>query len=280
MTMSRDDKFKLAFDIFVKESIGVDNYEINNTTVNRYLRKHTYHFLIKEQSRVIGFIDRDGVNHIGEDLVNMDISTDRELIKDEYIPNKEEFEKQFNEVFDKYKETVVIPISARPRKSYTYHNSYVVITESNINDDGTLEGKLAVVYHKQHIPYYVETNDNKYAIKYSTLLSKYNETNKELNLALVDIDEMQDDLLYNERQLRITKKIYFRETKHNKISEMNLINKLRDIYNNTSTKEECPVCYDKIENDKLIIPRCSHYICSDCHPRCSSCPICRIDYPA
>ena len=46
-------------------------------------------------------------------------------------------------------------------------------------------------------------------------------------------------------------------------------------YRKCNKRDECPVCLLEIEPDKLTIPECYHFICSDCDARCNRCPICR-----
>jgi len=53
---------------------------------------------------------------------------------------------------------------------------------------------------------------------------------------------------------------------------------LRKQYADTDTHIECPVCYDEICPDKLIIPNCCHSICLTCVSKCDSCPLCRDVY--
>tara|TARA_B110000285_G_scaffold216924_1_gene264702 strand:- start:3150 stop:3992 length:843 start_codon:yes stop_codon:yes gene_type:complete len=279
MAKTRDDKFKLSFDMFIKDVVGVRHYSLTNLTRNKSEKSHIYELKIPLQLTVIGFIDRDGVTYTRDDVLNMDIQDDIEAsLKTEYVPNIDEFEKQFNDTFDPYSDNVVIPSSNSNMPPYTYPNSFVTTNSMVINDEGHLQGKICVVYYKKHIPYPVETDDSEYEKKYLSLLKRFNKTEQELSRSLTDIDELQDDLLYNERQLRISKKVLYRETNNNKLCQMNLINKLQEAYKTLPTKEDCPVCYETIENDKLVIPNCSHYICNECHPRCSSCPICRVKY--
>lgn len=269
MAKTRDDKFKLAFDSFVKDVVGVHEYTLENLTKRKAANTHIYNFKIFKQNVEIGFIDRTGVNQVGDGIT--------ETINEEYIPDRNVFERQFNATFDPYRSSVEIPTGHANGGKYAYEKSGVSIINCEISDEEDIYGKIYVLYHKQHIPYNVTNNDSEYEKKYISLLSKFNRNQTMLNNALHDIDDMQDDLLYNERQLRLAKKVLYRETNNNKLSESNLINKLHQVYANTSVKEDCPVCYETIENDMLVIPRCSHYICNVCHPLCGGiCPICRV----
>lgn len=277
MTKTRDEKFKLAFDSFIREDIGVNEYKLKNLTKNKGESRHIYEFSVMKQNKHIGFVDRSGITHIGDDVANMNITSDN-VITEVYTPIKEEFEDRFNQVFEPYKDAIVIrACNRRGDGEYKHYRSYVEIIKSETNDDG-ISGKLCVVYHKQHIPYHVIKDDTEYRKKYLILLKQISSIESELEAAFHDIDELQDDLLYNERQLRLTKKVLHRERNLHKLSESNLVNKLRQAYIKMDVKEDCPICYETIDDIKLVIPRCAHYICNDCHPRCNECPICRSKY--
>ena len=43
--------------------------------------------------------------------------------------------------------------------------------------------------------------------------------------------------------------------------------------------DDCPVCFDPISCEKLIVPCCGHLICGDCYTRCTACPVCRDNHP-
>lgn len=280
MAKTRDEKFKLSFDTFIKDTVGIQDYYIQNLTKNKCESTHIYEFIIRKQNIIMGYIDRKGIQFEVEHIINNNLLDDErfEPLEREYIPNKEDFEEQFETTFDPYRHKVEIPQHDDSLRPYIYHNSFVNIVKMEYNEDNDIYGKLCVVYYKKHIPYPVEYDKNEYERKYIKLLNCYDRKDNELSIALNDIDELQDDLIHNERQLRIYKKKLNREITNNQLSETNLINKLHEMYNLSPKKEECPVCYETMENDKLVIPRCSHYICGDCHIKCDSCPICRLDY--
>ena len=54
--------------------------------------------------------------------------------------------------------------------------------------------------------------------------------------------------------------------------------KFRMMYTESGKIENCPVCYEDISADKLIIPNCFHYICESCVMKCDNCPLCRDEY--
>ena len=36
----------------------------------------------------------------------------------------------------------------------------------------------------------------------------------------------------------------------------------------TESKETCPVCYESIQSNNYIVPKCGHKLCLDCYKRC------------
>lgn len=277
MAKTRDDKFKLAFDSFIRDDIGVNEYKLKNLTKNKGECRHIYEFSVMRQIKQIGFIDRSGTTHIGEDVGNMGMSTDTEILSEVYIPIKEDFEEKFNQVFEPYRDEITIGITNIDGEPYKHYRSYVSIVSSETDENG-ITGKLCVVYYKQHIPYNVIKDDDEYRKKYLILLKRVESVESELSTALHDIDELQDDLVYNERKVRLLRKVYQQERNTHKLCESNLVNKLREAYTMMNKKEDCPICYETIDDVTLVIPGCGHYICNECHPKCNDCPICRTRY--
>lgn len=60
-----------------------------------------------------------------------------------------------------------------------------------------------------------------------------------------------------------------------------IVNKLKSYYRDQAVKEDCPICLENIETDKLYIPGCCHYLCEPCAQHViqlnNKCPICRDD---
>jgi len=284
MAKTRDEQFKLSFDSFIKDELKLEGkYILNNLTKNKKEKKHIYDFWVYSQKRVLGFIDRNG-ECVEED--NDDNSEER-LVCD-YRPQDDGFVDTFNEFYDKYSKKSVFPTIAYNNAnnpvhgSYVFKESYVEIIEGTVerwrNDEDGITGKICVVYNKDHTPYNVSENDTQYQRKYTLLLNRYNKNEAFIERLLADNEELHEDMIYHQKEARKLKKKFIIEQKNNVISESNLINKLRDAYKLLPNKEDCPVCYEEITNEKLEIPRCSHYICNECHKRCDACPICRIAY--
>lgn len=58
-----------------------------------------------------------------------------------------------------------------------------------------------------------------------------------------------------------------------------IVNKLKSYYRDQAQHEDCPICYENIDPDKLYVPGCCHYLCEPCAQHIillnNKCPICR-----
>lgn len=283
MAKTRDEQFKLSFDSFIKDELKLEGkYILNNLTKNKKEKKHIYDFWVYSQKRVLGFIDRNG------ECVEEHNNDNEERVVCDYRPHDDGFVNDFNEFYDKYSKKSVFPRIAYNNASnpvpgsYVFKESYVEIIEGTVerwmNEADGITGKICVVYNKDHTPYNVNEDDKQYQKKYVLLMKRYNNDQAFIERLLADNEDLHEDMVHHQKEARKLKKKFIKEEKNNIISETNLINKLRDAYKLLPNKEECPVCYEEITNEKLEIPRCSHYICNECHKRCDACPVCRIAY--
>ena len=283
MAKTRDEQFNLSFDSFIKDELKLEGkYILNNLTKNKKEKKHIYDFWVYSQKRLLGFIDRNG------ECVEEHNNDNEERLVCDYRPQDDGFVNDFNEFYDKYSKKSILPTVAYNSTSnplpgsYVFKESYVEIIEGTVerwmNEADGITGKICVVYNKDHTPYNVNEDDKQYQRKYVLLMKRYNNDQAFIERLLADNEELHEDMVYHQKEARKLKKKFIIEQKNNVISESNLINKLRDAYKLLPNKEECPVCYEEITNEKLEIPRCSHYICNECHKRCDACPVCRIAY--
>ena len=283
MAKTRDEQFNLSFDSFIKDELKLEGkYILNNLTKNKKEKKHIYDFWVYSQKRVLGFIDRNG------ECVEEHNNDNEERLVCDYRPQDDGFVNDFNEFYDKYSKKSILPTVAYNNTSnplpgsYVFKESYVEIIEGTVerwmHEADGITGKICVVYNKEHTPYNVNEDDKQYQRKYVLLMKRYNNDQAFIERLLADNEELHEDMIYHQKEARKLKKKFIIEQKNNVISESNLINKLRDAYKLLPNKEECPVCYEEITNEKLEIPRCSHYICNECHKRCDVCPVCRIAY--
>jgi len=54
---------------------------------------------------------------------------------------------------------------------------------------------------------------------------------------------------------------------------------IKDLYKETHSKKECPVCYENIESETIAISNCGHLLCISCYNQIlvnlRICPCCR-----
>lgn len=269
MAKTRDDKFRLAFDSFVKNTIGIEEYSLENLTKNKIENTHIYSFTIPSQVKIIGYIDRNGLNENNEENVKP--------IEYQYIPIEENLRDQVMEVFGPHEFTKTY-MSYGISRPYVTRLSYVDIDRCHLNEDNGITGKLIVIYYKSHIPYELQEDPKEFEKKYLNLLNRFNKLDGQNTELLDNVDELNDELCISKRQTRNFKKRLFKEENLHIKYEKSLKNKLRDTYATLKDTEDCPVCYDPLDGDTLIIPSCAHYICKSCYERCNMCPICRDEY--
>lgn len=175
---------------------------------------------------------------------------------------------QFIESFDKYFKQFRLYINNRV-------NSYIYISNLCESKDNSMDNeilKLRVIYHKSHTPF-------------PRPLTELEEKNKEIDRLTELVDEYEenmDDLTH--RFSIVQKKLYkLKKENENKI-ERNTINYQRtqkvwrEMYTKLNEFQPCPVCYETIEPDTLIVPNCTHMICDTCVRKCDKCPLCRDNY--
>jgi len=250
MAKTRDEKFKLVFDSFVKDTLGFENYVLENRTKNKTESHHIYTFVLYNPYILIEFTD------------------------DEYY-----FRQKFTNIFRPHELSTTYISDNNENDFYVHRLSYVDIVEYKMNENnGNIEGKICVKYHKLHIPYKVIEDPTFFEQKYLHLLKSYDHIYTLNDHLTNNIDELKDELDETLNEIRnLNKRFIWRQKKY-KLYEKNLQNKLRDFYSQLSDKEDCPVCYEKLETEHLVIPHCAHFICDSCSHRCDTCPICREKY--
>jgi hypothetical protein len=102
-------------------------------------------------------------------------------------------------------------------------------------------------------------------------MTELEEKEQEINFLKAKIDSKT-------RKVITFRTILNRERERAEYNYKRMQTKFRAMYAAEKKYEDCPVCYDTIVPEKLIIPGCFHYICVSCVVKCESCPMCRDDY--
>ena len=259
--VTRDQQFSESFTTFMVSiqelhCPGLIDWCANCITTNKSVSTHDYHIQIPKQ-KFINEIRPYMFPATGK-------YTELEIIKeDQEVPSVENFQDYFHEYFDKY----------------TLGRSGKILSNVDISDitisDGDMNIFVRVKYYKSYIPYSVEKSPTELKAR----CTKLEINNYALLLELRESDEIitaQNDSFVRLRKhmciLKDDSSLKLRET----IRKMQA--KIRECYVECNKKDECPVCYECIEPEILMVPGCCHTICAKCFVRCDSCPICRETY--
>jgi hypothetical protein len=146
-------------------------------------------------------------------------------------------------------------------KPYTLYNnktnipiSFIDVTSIHDSDE-SIHILLEIKYLKNHYPFPIPH----YSIE---------QLEQERLLLLRYADNMQHTIfnLNSSIMLMNEKIINLRQRSHRVIL---------DQYEKEKEKHDCPVCFLEIDSERLFIPDCYHFICSQCASQCERCPICR-----
>jgi hypothetical protein len=257
MSKTRDELFQRSFNIFFTEyiesrQINTYKWDLKKTTRKKNASLHKYKFAIPRsylQYSISERTDQDGF-----------VFPVEEVYSHQFVPDSTTFTAYLN----------------------AYFSDYHITKEGNLvsyvkfeNEPTDTEDYIATIYVKYIngvFPYpYPPTEIEIANQNISTLNSKIisMQINAEIGLAIYSESIAQTTLaLTNEISSRISQI----ESMTRMLCQMK--SRLRDRYAR-GEPEDCPVCYEPISTDKLVIPDCCHYICSTCSDRCNICPICR-----
>lgn len=129
--------------------------------------------------------------------------------------------------------------------------------------------KIHVQYHSKYpLPYPV--SEDLLSIK-----EKYELAKKENQNLLLEVEELEN--LFDTLEYKYDKMKGIRSAENNQHNKnyFQLQKKIRELYQMVGVCSDCPVCWEPIPSEKLIVPGCGHYICEGCNGRCTKCPICR-----
>lgn len=252
--LTRDDMFRaamtdfmLSFDVNEEPNVvqlySIQTHELVNKTVNKTRCEHEYELIVPKE-RLIGY--RDITSDINSTEVLWEGS--EPLYLEQEVPTLSQFIESFNAYFNEYKTYI--------HRSLVSYMEIMNIPNQNSIADHTIH--LKVVYHKTHCPFPRPlTNMEEKENEIRFLKSKIETKVRKLNMVRRLLTEDRDRAVLNYKRMQM---------------------KFRALYSAENKFEDCPVCYDQIMPEQLIIPGCFHYICHKCVVKCDSCPLCRDEY--
>lgn len=235
----------------------ITKYDLTGKTVNKSCCIQNYELKIPNKI-VLGYQDIYTVNPETDDIWE----DSQPIYGFQDVPTIQQFIESFNTYFNRF-------------RLYINHRLVSHIYISNILKDTSIDNEilnLKVVYHKTHTPF-------------PRPLTELEEKNKEIDRLTDLVDEYEDnmdDLTANfsivQKKLNKLKKENDKNTERNAINYKRTQKVWREMYIKLNEFQPCPVCYETIEPDALIVPNCTHMICDTCVRKCDKCPLCRDNY--
>uniref|UniRef100_A0A6C0EDD0 RING-type domain-containing protein n=1 Tax=viral metagenome TaxID=1070528 RepID=A0A6C0EDD0_9ZZZZ len=269
--MTRDQRFRDSFDEFFMNEIKNDELKYYNPlrllTKNTKKNVHEYILTIPSKYKICD-ITHDIFDEDGQLIHPRD-----SVYTDQVIPDFDYFETKFLDYFDKYRLFDGFKIL-----SWTYVYNMNTNENNYQSENPSFNVTIDVCYYKNHSPYPIKPELEITKAKYNKLLKQHNDLMEENNSLSNQVEELHDLVIMIEqknrflhRKIRKLNEIF--SNNHNRIT-----NKVIELLNEQNKYEDCPVCYEKMDSETIIVPGCCHYICCDCIKKCENCPICREKY--
>jgi hypothetical protein len=269
--MTRDQRFRDSFDEFFLAEIKSENLKhydpLRLLTKNTKKNLHEYVLTIPSRYKIY-----DVTNDVFDEDGNL-IHPRESVFTNQVLPDFEFFETKYFGYFDKYR-----LFDGCRTLSWTYVYNMNTTQDNFEVDNPSFTVVIDVYYYKNYSPYPIKpemsiTND-----KYNKLLKQNNDLMEKNENLTEQIEGLHDLVIMNEQKNR------FLQKKINRLYDMfsknhnRMTNKIIELLNEENKYEDCPVCYEKMDSDTIIVPGCCHYICCDCMKKCENCPICREKY--
>lgn len=250
-----DFEVKTGVDIIQKYSITY--YKLSGLTENKNCIKQKY--ILNIPSKVLlGYKD-----NIFEDRL---LSYAEPIYNEQELPGIELFIDSFNEHFTKYQ------LTWGKDRAVSYMNMNCPKESKDAVNIGDLDLNITVVYHKLHTPFPRPLSELE--IKEQ----KINKLEIDLQDRELEIEDIQLNFnVINKKFYKLKRKMEEKEKRDEKNYKQT--QKLwREMYKTNNIYQDCPVCYEQILPDNLIVPSCAHIICDNCVRKCDDCPLCRQNY--
>ena len=263
MSKSRDELCKQSINAFMTDNYDIE-YNINTLTEKKSSSVHLYEIIMP---RIVKLYDVD-THH----TINGRTYPPGTVFHEQDLPTLSAFNANFNNYYEDY---ALYKQYYKEGELVSDKISYIEVTLVSFETD-KLVASVVVKYAKQHKPYPIEQ------MQPINFENRYNNLKRLYEDQCSNITIIENVNYHYKRRLRIAKQ----ELNHIKNASVNkyinvkqklltLQHIIRTLYTKTNQQEECPVCYENIQVENLIIPECGHFICSICSNKCSSCPLCR-----
>jgi len=239
---------------------NLKEWSIECITKNKSQSVHKYSMIIP-QKIVLATVDTAYIDENGEKQPAGEIMIDQE------VPELRSFVHHFGNYFDLY-----------VLERFNTIISFTTLHKPTVNDLGDIVSDIIVNYFKSYIPYPCGESSREQLLERCKQLEQMNVDLK------YDLDDFANIVHTQTRKISNLKK-KMRMEQERMMNQMSLNvqrmqEKIRELYGKLgeSVEEECPVCYEVMKANMLVVPGCCHYICLGCSEKCDNCPLCREEY--
>lgn len=258
--MTRIKKFQASFAEFMAQfEPTIEKWDLNKNSPKNTGSSHLFTLIIP-----IHYSEEVPIHEEGEMVMN-------QINKVQERPTPEVFREKFRAYFDPY-----------TTRSW---NSVKINENIEIDDDQRLIARIMLhMANGENLPFPSPNNDE---ARFNRILSQnrhmlhriqgFEREARNLRLYYRERIMMEQDSKRRVRARMERERKKYRDMLANKNSH--LIKKLKEYYAKEQCLENCPICFEEIQPDKLYIPGCCHYLCEPCSSRViehtNKCPICR-----
>ena len=273
---TRDELFRQSIDYFMNSGKydGIE-YSLNCKTKNVRKNEQKYDILFPK-TKQIGIIDYSGGNE--------------PIIMDQELPMNTTFITDLKTYFEPY---------------IKYENNKMIIgtyvLNKNVLENDVVSKIQVCIQYTNKLEYQM------YQPYYTLLLPPTNNVNNEITQLQQTLDELKKENQELKNTIKMKEDLYDQQNElldmvdtelgnkcrrykfldmmfqNYKICTQNnnkrIVSNFKKIYEMNNIQEECPICYETMNCNTVIMPVCGHSICNDCIKKCNStCPICREEY--
>lgn len=275
-TMRQSRKYlctKAIYSHFNQYSLKYDLTFLSNT-INKYFYKI---FIPSEfMNEKVNFKSTCNLLSITEDV---NVNWDEEIII-QNLPDIQLIKENFQNHFSLYE-----------KKSKNNPNPHTYMKIQDISKDDNITITIEVSYYKHFRPFpnsndsHVLMKTNEYLFdKVNALQDTLNSIHHDTDMAMIHLNSrikrlrkqlgyakfhnIEKQQYYDKRIKQYDERLVLQQTNYQKM--------IRQYYQELNKKDDCPVCYEKLNGETMYIADCLHYICSDCASKCKNmCPLCR-----
>jgi hypothetical protein len=264
MPKSRDERCRRAIDNYMSQAYTMQ-YNITSLTQKKSVSMHSYDIVMP---RLIKLYDVDTYHTINNEEYGPGA-----IYSEQELPNASDFATDFNTYFENF-----AFYEQCPDNSATQYNlvrlSYTEITHIT-NTDDAIVASVVVKYLKKYTPFPPEPPEINFETKLRELEKRFSDQQAQTTLLMRENKYFRRRIANTNRDMTRIRAEYNNKLINVGAKFTSLKTIIKKLYENTNKQEDCPVCYECITTDKLVVPECGHFICSTCSVQCSRCPLCR-----